>query len=597
HRTKQEQDISVWPDNPMGSGAEGAKFRFQWTYPILVSKYDPKTLYVTANVVFKSINEGMSWTQISGDLTRDDTSKLHSSGGPITKDNTSVEYYATIFTFAESPVDKNVLWSGSDDGLVQVTKDGGASWQNVTPGDLPPWSMMSIIDASPYDPGTAYFAANRYKLDDFTPYLFKTTDYGKSWKKIVNGIPEGEFTHVIRADPNRKGLLYAGTERGIYCSFNDGESWQPLQINLPVTPVHDIAIQAKEKDLIVATHGRAFWILDDLTPIYQLNDKVVADEVHLFKPRDTYRIEAGSFERPGMAVGSNPPSGALIYYYFKNKPKAKDSVKVDILDSKGTLVKSFAGKSTKDDAPKDDNESDDNENPTAPADSGMNRFIWNMHYPDAVKVPGAIMWAGTTDGPLAVPGTYQVRLTVAGKSWTEPFELKVDPRITTSQADLQEQFDFLIKIRDKVTEADETVNNIRDIKKQTGDFVKKLDKQPYKKTVADSSKSLNDKLTKIENEIIQTKIKADEDALNFPIKLNDKIAGLIGVVSSADTKPTKQSYDVYTELSAQLDAQIAKYKKVLETDLPAFDETVKKLDIPAVILKPSKESGGGTEKK
>lgn len=312
NRTKQQQDISPWPDNPMGGGANTAKYRFQWTYPILVSKFDSHTLYVTANVVFKSTNEGMSWEIISPDLTTHDTTKLASSGGPITKDNTSVEYYCTIFAFAESPLNKDVLWAGSDDGLLHVTQDGGKSWQNVTPSGLPEWSMMSIVDASPHNAGTAYVAATRYKLDDFKPYLFKTTDFGKSWRKIVKGIPENEFTHVIREDPNRKGLLYAGTERGIYVSFNDGENWQPLQNNLPVTPIHDIAIQAREKDLVVATHGRSFWILDDLTPLYQLNDQLAKSDVILYQPRENYRTGGYTFDRPGIALGKNPPNGVVV---------------------------------------------------------------------------------------------------------------------------------------------------------------------------------------------------------------------------------------------------------------------------------------------
>jgi photosystem II stability/assembly factor-like uncharacterized protein len=594
-KAEQEQDISPWPDNPMGGGAVAAKYRFQWTYPIAVSHFDAKTVYATANVVFRTTDEGMSWTIVSPDLTRNDTTKMASSGGPITKDNTSVEYYGTIFTFAESPVKKGVLWAGSDDGLVHVSKDDGATWSNVTPPGLPEWSRMSIIDASPHDAGTAYVAANRYKLNDFRPYIYRTTDYGKSWTKIIKGIPEIEFVHVVREDPNRKGLLYAGTERGVYVSFNSGEAWQPLQLNLPVTPVHDLAVQKREKDLVAATHGRSFWILDDLTPLYQITDRVAKSDVFLFKPRDAYRTGGFSFSAPGVTVGKNPPPGAVVQYYFSKPPAAKDSMKLEFYDAAGKLIKSFEGKAGKDSpggGPGGQGGGDGtgggrgNRDPKAPADSGMNRFVWNMRYPDAVDVPGAIMWGGTTRGPGAVPGTYEVRLSAGGKTYSEKFEYLKDPRAPATQADLEEQFDFLLAIRDRVSDAHEAVLAIRDIRSQTEDLVKRLEKHDAKKAVSDSAKSINDRLKKVEEEIIQVKIKAGQDALNYPIKLNNKIAGLTGVVGSADTRPTKQSRDVFDELSARLEEQLVQFRKIRDTDLPAFNAMVRSLEVPAVILKP-----------
>ncbi len=587
HRTKQQQDISPWPDNPMGGGANSAKYRFQWTYPIVVSKFDTRTLYVTANKVFKSTNEGMSWEIISPDLTTNDTTKLASSGGPITKDNTSVEYYCTIFTFAESPLNKDVLWAGSDDGLLHVSQDGGKSWQNVTPRDVPAWSMMSIVDASPHAAGTAYVAANRYKLDDFKPYLFKTTDFGKLWKKIVRGIPENEFTHVIREDPNRKGLLYAGTERGVYVSFNDGENWQPLQNNLPVTPIHDIAIQAREKDLVVATHGRSFWVLDDLTPLYQLNDGLAKSDVILYQPRENYRTGGATFDRPGLALGKNPPNGVVVYYYMKTKPGEKDTLKLEFLETDGKIIKSFLGKKEK--KAGGEGKDDEDAKPTTPADSGMNRFVWNRQYEDAVKVPGAIMWSGSVSGPEAIPGTYQVRLKIGDKSWTQPFEIRKDPRVQATQEEFKEQFDLLIKIRDKVSDAHRAVNTIRDIRKQTEDLVARLEKHPSKDTVASVSKKLNEQMKKVEEEIIQVKIKSGQDALNYPIKLNDKIATLSGFVSSADARPTKQAYDVFTELGANLDTQLSKFRQLVEKDLVSFNLLVKSLEVPAVIIKPAEK--------
>ncbi|MBL7961196.1 glycosyl hydrolase, partial [bacterium] len=330
HLTKQEQNISVWPDSPIGSGTLGLKYRFQWTYPVIISQHDQNTLYVTAQNVLRSTNEGVSWDAISPDLTRNDTNKQKASGGPITKDNTSVEFYNTIFTLAESPKEKGLFWTGSDDGLVHIRRDEKSDWKNITPKDLPEWALVSMIEASPFEAGTAYLAATRYKLNDFQPYLFKTNDFGKTWKKITNGIPSGAYTRVIREDPNRQGLLYAGTETGIYVSFNAGEAWQPLQLNLPVTPIHDIAVHARDMDLVVATHGRSFWILDDLSPLHQLSDAIAKSDKHLYKPRFAYRTEGFQYLRPGLALGQNPPNGVLVNYYFQEKPK--DEVTLDFMD-------------------------------------------------------------------------------------------------------------------------------------------------------------------------------------------------------------------------------------------------------------------------
>jgi photosystem II stability/assembly factor-like uncharacterized protein len=586
HTTHQEQDVSPWPDNPMGYGADSLRYRFQWTFPIVISPYDSKTIYATANVVFKSTDEGMSWNVISPDLTTNDKSKQGPSGGPITKDNTSVEYYCTIFAFAESPVKRGVLWAGSDDGLIHVSRDGGATWQNVTPKDLPKWSTISIIDPSPHDSATAYVAAQRYRLDDFRPLLYKTSDFGKTWKKIVKGLPEDEFTHVIREDPHQKGLLYAGTERGIYVSFNDGNDWQSLQLNLPVVPVHDLAIQARDNELVAATHGRSFWILDDLNLLYQMNDKIVKEDAHLFKPGLAYRMGGGSFSRPGLAIGKNPPNGVVVYYNFAHKPKG--DVKLDFLDEKGSLIKSFSTKEEKKENGEGGGEGFFRRGgpEKIPADSGLNRFVWNMRYPDATKVPGAILWSGGTEGPVVVPGMYQVKLEEDGKSQTEPFEIRKDPRLSTTPEEFKEQLNFLLKIRDKLTQLDVAVNTIREIRQQTDEFVKKLGKLPAKDTIANTAKRMNQKLTDVEDELIQVKSKSSEDPLNFPIKLNDKLAGIGSVVESADTKPTKQSYDLYTELAGRIDEQLAKFKQVVDTDLPAFNNLVKTENVPAVILKP-----------
>jgi len=599
HRTDQTEAVNVWPDNPMGGGADSMKYRFQWTFPIVTSPHDPNVLYITGNHVFRTMNEGKSWDMISPDLTRNDKSKQGSSGGPITKDNTGVEYYCTIFTFAESPVQKGVLWAGSDDGLIHVSTDAGSTWKNVTPKEVGDWSRISLIDASPHDAATAYVAVKRFQLDDFKPYIFKTSDYGKTWKKIVRGIPDVEFVHAVREDPDKKGMLYAGTERGVWMSFDDGENWQPLQLNLPVVPVHDLMVQAREKDLVVATHGRSFWVLDDLTPLYQLNDAVAKASMHLFQPRLTYRMRGGGFGGGGgsrASIGRNPANGAVVYYYFKDKPK--EDLKLDFLDGKGKLMRSFSSKAERREGDQPQQQQEPGEENTfggggaaqrVPADSGMNRFVWNLRFTEATAVPGAIFWAGNTQGPLVVPGMYTARLVAGKDTLKQSFEIKIDPRLETTLAELQEQFDLLLKVREKLSATHEAINSIRDIKKQTDDVAKRAENHQSKATIADASKKLNQKLSAVEEELIQVKIKSNQDALNYPIKLNNKLASLAGTAGSADTRPTKQEYDVLSDLSAKVDVQLAKLKEIVASELPAFNKLVKDQDIPAVILKPEKK--------
>lgn len=592
HRTKQAHNIQVWPENPMGAGAADLKYRFQWTFPIVISPHDPDVLYVAGNHVFKSTDQGMSWEEISPDLTRNDKSKQGPSGGPITKDNTSVEYYCTIFSLAESPLERGVLWTGSDDGLIHISRDGGQSWQNVTPDDLPEWTLVSIIEASPHDPATAYVAATRYKLDHFKPYIYKTNNYGKSWKLITRGLPENEYTRVVREDPHRRGLLYAGTERGVHVSFDDGATWQSLQLNLPHVPIHDLVLQPREKDLVLGTHGRSFWILDDLTPLHEINDAVAKSDRHLFDIRHAYRMRGGSIDRPGVSLGQNPPNGVLIHYYFKEEPQ--EEVTLQILDADGNLVKKFSSKEEK----KDDEDEKKAEDPffgeepkddVVPAKAGMNRFVWNMRYPDATELKGAILWAGSTRGPRAVPGTYQAQLTVGDWSMTKPFEIRKDPRADTPRADFQAQFDLLIQIRDKVSVAHQTVQDIRDVRKQVDGVVGRVKDQAGADTISAVAKSINEKLKAIEEEIIQTKAKAIQDVLNYPIKLNNKLASLARVVAGADARPTEQAYAVFEDLSGRLDAQLANLRQVIAQDVPAFNRLVREQDVPAVFLKPKEE--------
>ncbi len=590
HRTGQSRNVNVWPDNPMGWGAEGMKYRFQWNFPILFSPHDPNVLYTAGNMLFKTNNEGQNWTAISPDLTRNDRSKQGSSGGPITKDNTSVEYYCTIFTVSESPVRAGVIWTGSDDGLVHVTANGGGKWDNVTPKDMPEWIQINSIEASPHDAASAYFAGTMYKSDDFRPYLYKTNDYGKTWKKIVNGIPETAFTRVIREDPNRRGLLYAGTETGLYLSFNDGETWQSLQLNLPVVPITDLAVHKRDKDLVAATQGRSFWILDDLTVLHQWKDDLTAADAHLFKPEEAYRTEGGGgFTLPLTAtVGQNPPAGAVFWYWLKDKPKG--DITLEILDSAGKSVKQFSSKAPETQPAAGGGGEGGFFGGGGPArvaaEKGLNRFVWDLQYPDATTFPGMILWAGVTRGPRAVPGSYQVKLTVDGKTLTESFELRKDPRISTTPDDFARQFDLLLKIRDKLTETHKAIIAIRDIRKQVNDTATRVKDHPNGKAIADGAKELNARLTSIEEELYQTKNQSNQDPLNFPIKLNNKLAALAGVVGGSDDRPTDQSYQVYDDLSGRIDAQLSKLKQVISTDVPAFNKLVREKDVPAVFVKP-----------
>jgi hypothetical protein len=491
-----------------------------------------------------------------------------------------VEYYCTIFSVAESFQNPDILWVGSDDGLVHITKDGGKNWTNITPKAMPEWSLISMVEVSTFDAETAYLAVDRHELDDFGPYIYKTADFGKSWIKITNGLPKNTFVRVVREDPKRKGLLYAGTETGIFVSFDDGAHWQSLQLNLPVVPIHDMAV--KENDLIVGTHGRSFWILDDLTPLHQLDEEISQSDVFLFKPRDAFRMRGGSFPRPH--VGQNPPSGSVIFYYLKEKTEGE--ITLEFLDFDGQLIKKFTSKK------------EDKESKEAPqgrrrgqrvanvtSDPGMNRFVWDMRYEDVKSVPGAILWAGRLSGPLAVPGVYQVKLTVGDTTLTEFWEWKKDPRLETTKEDFQAQFDLLIKIRDKLTEVNASINQLRTVRNQVDDLLKKIKDIPDTGEIEKAGKSMKAKLKEVEDVLIQSKSKSGQDPLNYPILLDNKIAALIGVVSSADARPTDQSYTVFEDLSGEADIEIKKLKSVLEKDLPVFNELVRKANIPAVIFK------------
>lgn len=612
HRTRQERNITVWPEAATGWGAKDQKYRFQWTSPTLLSPHDPNVLFTAGNHVFRSTDEGSSWQIISPDLTRNDVSKQEASGGPPTKDNTGAEFYCTIFAFAESPITPGLYWAGSDDGLVHISRDGGTSWQNITPADLPEWSLISIIEPSPHDPATAYLAAARWKWDDFQPYLYKTNDYGASWTLITDGIAANDFTHVIREDPARRGLLYAGTETGIHVSFDDGANWQSLRTNLPVVPIHDLVI--KDADLVVATHGRSFWILDDISPLRQMSEHVQQAATHLFKPRSVvpFRVNLGysraaqsgnffrdtdntqvvsrRFERPGgvfversLTAGQNPPGGVTFYYTLAEKPAGE--VKLTFLDGNGNEIKSFTSLVERKKAtdPTDEEEEEENQEPNVPKEAGLNRFVWNMRYPDPRKVDGYVASEGVMSGPVVAPGTYQVRLAIGDTSFTESFEVLKDPRITATQADLEARLALHLKIRDKLSETHDAINTLRNVRQQVDDWLKWTSEQPVHESLSRLGKSIKEQLKAIEGELIQSKAKTRQDTLNHPAMLNGKLAGLAGVVASAPAAPTKQSYDVFDDLSQRIDAQLQRLQEVIGGDVAAFNSLLREHDVPAVI--------------
>ena len=545
HATGFSRNIHIWPDNPMGWGTAELKYRFQWTFPIVISPHNPDVLYVAANVLFKSTDEGQSWEAISGDLTTNEKSMQGPSGGPLTHDNTGVEYYCTIFSVAESPLREGQIWAGSDDGLVHLTRNGGESWRNVTPDEMPKWGMVSQIDASTHDAATAYLAVNRYKLDDFKPYIFKTSDSGRSWKLIVDGIADGAFVRSVREDPKKQGMLYAGTETGVYYSTNDGESWQSLQLNLPVVPITDLVV--KDDDLVLATQGRAFWILEDLTPLRQLS---AARQV--FKPRDTFRTRDASVS---------------LWYYLTEELADDDKLSVEIKDEEGKALKIF------------DNVS---------ARVGLNKFTWNLRLDGARNVPGAVLWSGNLSGPRVVPGTYEAELLYGKYAGSVKFKIIPDPRVEATQKDLEEQFDFLLKIRDRVSEAHDAVNLIRSMRQELKDAVARAEGHDPDGLLKELSDDIDKKITPIEEAILQVKSKSSQDPLNFPIRLNNKLAALTGVVASGDYRPTAASYEVFEELSGLLQVQLDLLEKVLEDDIPDFNKTAQTLDIPLIKIKKEK---------
>lgn len=562
-RTRVRRDVSPWPARQRGWGGRDMKFRFNWTFPVLQSLHDPKVIYATSQYIHRTTDEGQSWDVISPDLTRHDPTKLEGTfgyrredtgeyWGPLTRDNSGAEIYATIFALAESTLDRNLLWVGSDDGFVQISRDAGKSYTNVAPKELPEFALISIIEPSPFDAGTAYLAATRYKLQDRRPYLFKTTDYGQSWTAITNGLSEGDFTRVIRADPKRRGLLYAGTEKGVYVSFDDGGRWQSLQLNLPVVPIHDVVVQSDDlhHDLVAATHGRSFWILDNVSLLHQFDQGLLSASAHLLQPPTTvdFRGSGGIAARETRPYyGQNPARAVVIPYVLKDRPA--EPVVVSVMDAEKRLIRKF-------------------ESGGAP---GGNRFVWDMRYPGATLVPGPPL--GNNVQPIAPPGTYHVTLTAAARDYMQTFEIKKDPRTAFTDADLIEQFRFVTAIRDKITEVHAALKRLRDIRQQAEAIVARSAGAPNAEAMRNALRRLNDKLYPIEERLTQFRARIFADMNDYPPGLDTELATLASQAVS-DAPPSRQARQLFQELSAQLAERIESIDNVVKNEWASFPRSV-----------------------
>jgi len=566
HETGESRSINVWPNNPMGHGAEDMKYRFQWNFPIFFSPHNKQKLYTTSNHFHQTSNEGQTWEVISPDLTRNEKEKLGPSGGPITKDNTAVEYYATIFAACESPYEEGLLWAASDDGLIHISKDSGNNWENVTPKNSPTHIMWNSVDPDPFVKGGLYAAGTLYKTGDYKPYLYKTKDYGKSWEKIDFGIQKNHFTRVLRADPKRKGLLYAGTESGVYVSFDDGESWNSFQHNLPLVPITDLTI--KNNNLIAATQGRSVWLIDDLTPLHQLNNEVLSSDFHIFKPIGSYRMGYPSSRTNSSKNGINHHNGVKVFFNIDSTKVWKDSLRVSLefMDSNKKTIKVFS------------NFSKEN---TLIVKNGSNSFVWNMRYNNAKSFDGLIMWAASLSGPKAIPGKYFAKLSINGKSKETEFFILKDERSKSTIDELKNQFNFLIEIRDKISEIHQSISDMRLVTNQINTFKSKIENN---KEIITKMKNLIDEIKVIENELYQTKNKSRQDPLNYPIKLNNKLAHLSSVAGNGNYKPTDQMIEVKNELIKKINQELKKWDLIKKEKLKNLNNEIKNIDIDLISI-------------
>ena len=560
-RNGSVRNISAWPDLPGGRLASQLKYRFQWTYPIAVSTTEPGAVYIGSNILLKSTDRGQSWKEVSPDLTRDNKDR---------ENGRLEDVYSTIFSIALSPLNKNVIWTGSDDGLIHLTLDGGKTWSDVTPPAVQPWTRINIIEASPHDAQTAYVAANRYQTNDFKPYIYRTHDSGKTWTLVSTGIADDAFVRAVRQDRVRKDLLYAATETGVYVSFDDGDKWQSLQLNLPVVPVTDLTV--KDNDVVISTQGRSFWILDDISPLQQLTAEVAALKVHLFKPRPAYRPSGGGGEGEISAgnLGQNPPSGLIVYYSLAET--SEQPVSLEFQDANGAAIESFSS----DAKPKD------NDGAVVTAAAGLNRFVWDMRYPEGRGIDGKTYFlGGTLTGPRVVPGSYKVKLAAGGQTFTQDFEIKKDPRLTTTDAEYAKQFQMSLAVRDKVSELDDAVNRINRILKQ---LEKASQSAKVDKALRDAASNLTEELIAVRQKLIEPRFTGfDDQTLIFPLQLNNRLASLQSYLEG-DHAPTDQDAAVFQQLSSDLGQALGKLKQILENDAPPFNSRLKSRGLPALSL-------------
>lgn len=571
HETGQVRSTNVWPDNPAGSGAEVMKYRFNWNFPVAFSPHDPNKLYAGSNFLHVSYNGGQSWEVISPDLSRNDPETIKSSGGPITQDNTGAEFYANIFVINESPLEKDLIWIGTDDGKLWVTKDGGDNWTDVTPPG-PRLNMMNCIDVHPNKKGVAYVAATSYKFGDYTPYLYKTSNYGKSWEVITNGIPEKYYTRAIRADQTRDGLLYAGTEWGMFISFDDGKNWTTFQLNLPITAIRDLHV--RDNSLIAATHGRSFWMIDDLTPLHQLDEKVVNADFFLFQPKPTYRMaQGGGWGGVNLRKeGQNHPNGVLFQYMI-NQMDADQEVTLEIRELDDDLIQTFSNKQKGKQA--------------LSVEKGGNRFVWDMRYPGFTEFPGMIFYSSPNRGPKAPPGKYKAVMTMDGKSISQEFEILADPRLETTPVQYQEQFDYLVNVRDEVSRANQAIIDIRALKKDMNYLKEKIDGNPAAADLEGLLGNLKNKLEGVENNVHMTKNQSYQDPLNYGIRINNRLAFLLADQQRGDFPPTDQAVAFYDEVKAELKVELDELDEIIETELPRINEAAKPFGIK--IISPRKK--------
>ncbi len=564
-RTGQSREVHPYPRMFSGEPSSALVERIQWTFPIIFSPVDTRVLYTATQHVWRTTNNGQSWDRISGDLTRHDPKTMGHSGGPITGDMNGPEVYATVFALAPGKTDANVLWAGSDDGLIHVTRDGGKTWTNITPPDMPDFGRVSLIDASSFDAATAYVAVKRPLLDDFSPYIFRTHDFGRTWTKIVNGFDADEYVHAVREDPKRRGLLYAGTQESVRISYDDGATWLPLSLNLPNTQVSDLIVE--DRDLVISTHGRGFYVLDDIAPIRQFSPAVAAaTPAYLFAPDTAYRSTTGASLR-----------------YLVNGPV--QSLTIEVLDATGTVVQTFTGAAGGRGAAPAAGRAGGGRGgrggggTTASMAEGMQTVTWNLRYPPATSFPGMILWGGNVQGPFAPPGTYQVRMTVNGVAQTQPVEVRKHPLHTdVSNADLQEQFDLVIRIRDKTSEANQAVIDIRRIK---ADVAERLSKSADGRLKAAGDRLVG-ALSEVEGEIYQVKNQSGQDPLNFPIKVNNRLASLMSMINSGDGKPIGNAEAIFTALSGELKLLTDNLDRILARELAGFNTEAARLKLDAV---------------